>query len=85
MISGMFAVFDHKAKVFGKPFYENRVELAVRSVAAGIMDPQSMLSKFPEDFDLYRLGSFNDENGSFDLLPQPEIICKLSQLNGGKS
>lgn len=84
MIVHIFSVYDHKAKVFGRPFYDSRVELAVRNVTAAVRDPEQMLGKFPEDFDLFRLGEFDDVTGVAVWLPQAELVCKITQLMNGR-
>lgn len=83
MITEVYSIFDVKAASFGVPFYAPRRELAIRNVTAVVRDssPASgMLSKFPEDFVLYFLGSFDDDKGVFDLATPCQVVCNLSQL-----
>lgn len=72
MIVQMFAVFDLKARNFGQPFFTLTPEVALRSFQTTVNDPSSMLNKYPEDFQLFRLGTFNDENAEFVTIMPPE-------------
>lgn len=83
MISLMFSVFDRKAKTFSVPFFSQRRELAIRSVASMVSDVSaqaSMLARFPEDFALFQLGSFDDESAKLELLGIPELVCNAVDL-----
>lgn len=60
---GVYSVFDRKAAVFARPFVAPNDAMAVRSFLAARQDPSTELAKFPEDFSLHRLGSFDDDTG----------------------
>ena len=47
----------------------------VRSFGDEINNPESAISKHPEDFDLYELGSFNDEDAAFICGERPRQIA----------
>lgn len=63
MVVQVFAVYDSKARVYGQPFFVVNEGLAVRAFQSSCNDPTTELNKYPEDFSLFRLGTFNDENG----------------------
>lgn len=67
----VYSVFDSKASCYGQPFFCLSREVAQRAFIDTIADPNSMLGKHPEDFSLFELGSFNDENGAFDMHAAP--------------
>jgi hypothetical protein len=62
------AVRDRAADTFGTPFYVVAVGQAIRSFADEVNREaaDSSLYMHPEDFDLYELGTFDDDDGSFD-------------------
>lgn len=66
---GMYAVYDRKASVFARPFCSPNDAMAMRSFRAARQDPATELSKFPEDFTLYRLGDFDDDSGEVTGFP----------------
>lgn len=85
MISVVYSIFDVKAKHFGVPFYAPNKAVGLRNVQSLVRDGSasaSMLSRFPEDFVLYDLGTFDDERGVFELRPAPDVVCNLVQLKG---
>ena len=65
MISMVFAVFDSAARVYSPPFLVARDEIAKRMFYEACSDRNSTIGKYPSEFALYRLGTFNDEDGSF--------------------
>lgn len=70
MILQAFSVFDSKAKTFAAPWWAVNEQTAKRNFSGAVNDPQTQLNKFPEDFTLYHIGSFNDENGELSRLDQ---------------
>lgn len=74
MIHQVLSVFDMKARAFAAPFYVPAVLVGVRSFTAACRDPESLLFKFPGDYALFHLGSFDDLVGVFSQLPQPENL-----------
>lgn len=78
----IFAIRDTKAEAFNPPFYQRTKAEAERSLQRLVLDPDSNVSKFPEDFDLYHLGTYNDSTGEISPLPSPEHIIKaINVLN----
>lgn len=77
MILLILSVRDRTADAFGQPFYTASRGGAIRSFADEVnrLDPQNMLSKHPEDFDLFELGTFDDNTAQFNLLEAPRQIA----------
>lgn len=63
MEMGMYAIFDSKTKVFGRPFVQHNHATAIRTFAALANDPNSDVCRFPTDTTLFYIGSYNDQNG----------------------
>ena len=70
----VFSVYDEKAKIFHQPFYFNQRGEAVRTFQDLVQDQKSVISKHPEDYKLYQLGTYDDNTGNIVSLPQPEFI-----------
>lgn len=70
-----FSIYDEKAKTFSKPFFMPSMGLALRALNDIVDDPQTSLAKYPQDFKLYNLGSFDDNKGEFIGVPQPVFIA----------
>lgn len=59
----IYSVFDKKAGVYNVPFFLQNNALAVRAFADLVNHDDSMISRFPEDFALYNIGSYDDKTG----------------------
>lgn len=75
-----FSVRDQKGEVFNTPFFKKTHGEAERDFTTLCKDQNSMVSKFPDDFDLYFLGSYDDQTGVFKPLPTPQHIVKAVQV-----
>lgn len=58
-----FSVFDSKARVFCKPFFVPTMEVALRAFQGAANDPSHEMGRHAEDFTLFQIGEFDDENG----------------------
>lgn len=71
---GVYCIHDKKAQLFKGPFTCLNEALAQRQFAIAVNTGNSELNQFPEDFDLYCLADFNDEDGRFNNREVPELI-----------
>jgi len=77
MITKIFSVLDIKTGAYMQPFFSATIGSAIRSVSDAAMDPQSMLGRHREDFQLYLMGTFDDATGR--ITPE-EHITPLGSL-----
>lgn len=89
-------VRDRAADVFGTPFFMASHGQAIRSFADEINSQRenNTLNKHPQDFDLYALGEYDDQDGSFhtdtprqiaigkDLVNRPTYPGQMPLLRG---
>ena len=78
----MYTVYDSKGKVFQRPKYA-RNETDVRRAVEHIVNTQAegnLLNEYPEDFEVYSLGTFDDQTGKFTLPSAPVHICRAIDL-----
>lgn len=75
-----FSIRDQKSEVFNTPFFQKTHGEAERSFRELVQDPKSMVSKYPDDYDLYYLGTYNDQNGLIDPLTTPQHVVKAVQI-----
>lgn len=59
----MYTIYDKKAAIHSNPFYVRHVSEALRNVEIGLQDGKAMFARFPADFALYLVGTFNPETG----------------------
>lgn len=86
MLNKIFSVYDTKAEAFNTPFFMSTLGQATRGFADEVNNPNSLLSKHPEDYTLFELGEYDDSNASFTLLPSPKNIgLALEFVNRGQA
>lgn len=73
----VLAVRDRKADAFGTPTYHVSRGSAIRGFGDEINRPaeNNMFHHHPEDFDLWELGTYSDQNGKFELHEDPVQIA----------
>lgn len=83
----VYCLFDRKLRQYGALTLERNDFGVQRGIADGMRGaPDALISKHPDDFDLYEVGRFNDESG---LLEEPEgkiprLVCNCAELVAGK-
>jgi len=75
----IYSIRDSKAGIFNTPFYQSSHGEAERSFHQLVRDPKSTVSQYPEDFDLYHLGTYDDQSGKMELLDTPAHMIKAVQ------
>ena len=70
----IYAIYDKKVKVYGTPFFYTDDISATRSFLRLKADPQSFLHSFPDDYDLYRIGTYDDQDAKMVSLQPTELI-----------
>lgn len=76
MVYKMFTIRDAKAEIFHPPFYKATHGEAERDFRVLANDSKGQISQFPEDFDLYYLGEYNDQEGKMVPLDTPQHVVK---------
>ena len=79
----VFSVYDVKAKCFLPPFFMHQPEMAIRAISNATNDPGHQFHANPEDYSLYHLGEFDDDNGK--LVPFNEPVQLVTALELVKS
>lgn len=81
MIQKMYSVRDQKAEVFNLPFYSKTHGEAERNFTQLVNDEKSMPGNYPDDYDLYWIGDYNDQTGVVTPLDTPQHIIKAVQVS----
>lgn len=66
MIYEVLSVYDSKAKVFMKPFFNTNLAVGVRLFADVANDPDQPMCRNAEDYTLFHLGSWDDNKGTYE-------------------
>lgn len=67
MILKVFTIRDIKAGAYLPPFLVKTTGLAHRSFQDAANNSDHDFNKYPSDYELFELGTFNDEDASFSL------------------
>lgn len=75
------SVYDRASECFNAPQYAPTPAAAIRGFAMQVNDPENkMLNEHPEDYDLYKLGTYNQRTGAIDVGEGPSIIARAQDL-----
>lgn len=76
------AVKDRAVDAYNRPFYVPTIGAAIRSFTDEVNRTDSEMNAHPEDYDLYDMGTFCDQTGTF--LPAdggvPRVISRAQDL-----
>jgi len=75
-------VKDRAADAFGRPMFVPSTGVAIRSFADEVnrQAEDNQMYNHSDDFDLYELGTFDDNTGLFDLHEQPKLLTLGKQV-----
>lgn len=59
---GVYSVFDRKSVAYGALLFFVNDDIAKRSMVE-VMGERNNISLYPDDFDMYHLGAFDNETG----------------------
>jgi hypothetical protein len=63
-----YSIYDSAAGAYNTPFFMHNDAMAIRAFQDNANDNESMISKHPSQFTLFKVGEYNDEDGVFTLL-----------------
>lgn len=74
MLTNLYALKDVKGGYYGNIFQEIQDVDAQRSFIVATRDNKSKVGQFPQDFELVRLGCFDNISGKVTILDQPVFL-----------
>lgn len=80
MIVNIYSVWDEATKAFLQPMYALSKGAIMRGITEACNDVKHDFHKYARDYTLFELGSFDDSNGSFDILPTPRSLGVLVEF-----
>ncbi|MGE0175404.1 MAG: phage ORF5 protein [Oligoflexales bacterium] len=80
MVLKVYSIRDSKAQVFHPPFFQKTHGEAERSFKELANDNKNFIGKYPEDYDLYYLGEYDDNGGLLMPIDTPQHITKAVQV-----
>lgn len=78
----IIAIKDTAARVFGTPFFVQHAAQAIRSLRDEVNSKESKsdVNQHPSDFELYEIGTFNDDTGLVVCHEAPVLIARAKDL-----
>lgn len=74
MKQNVYSIYDMAAAIYMRPFFVQSDGQATRLFGDLAMDAEGEIGKHPEDYVLYKIGSFNDHSG----LIEPNNVEKMA-------
>lgn len=76
----VYSIRDQKVGMFNSPFFNKTHGEAERNFTELIRDDKSMPNKYPEDYTLYHLGTYDPETGLISSLPEPQMLIQAVSI-----
>lgn len=71
----IFAMYDRKANCYPmQPFPESSTASALRGFEVAVNNSDSIFSRFPDDFELHELATFDKETGLIESYDRPQNL-----------
>lgn len=69
-----FSIYDSKAQNYHIPYFLKNEAIAIREFADLVNDPKTSINKHPEDYTLFNLGTWDDQNAQFKQNKSPKAL-----------
>lgn len=79
----MFAIRDSKGEMFFTPFFMNTHGEAERDFRSLANNKENPIGQYPEDYDLYYLGEYDNSTGKTNACDTPQHVQKAALLLNG--
>lgn len=80
MILKMYSIYDKKAELYHPPSYCHTVGHAMRVFTTLFSNVETPFNQFPDDFQVWEVGAFDDQSGSLVSLAKPHLVCQGTEL-----
>jgi len=74
------SVKDRALDAFNRPIYVPTIGVAIRSFNDEVERKDSEMANHPEDYDLYELGSWDDQTAQYTPLEVPRVITRAQDV-----
>lgn len=75
----IYSIYDNAAKFYSLPMFWHNDAVALRNAQNMMADGDSQIARFPENFVMFYLGEWDDEQAQITT-KVPEVICKFHEL-----
>lgn len=71
---GLFSIYDKKLCAYMQPYFSANTATALRAFSDACKDTETMLAQHPEDFQLCKIGDYDDQTGNIEGHPVISIM-----------
>ena len=71
----IFSIYDEKANAYLPPFYLPNEQMAIRAIQDCVADTEHNFHKHAEDYTLFNIGTFDDQNAEIFSQKTPLVNC----------
>jgi len=76
----MYSVYDRKLREYGHIVLSPNRAAVARSLQMGVRGSGSVMEKYPGDFELHKVGTFNTSTGEVTANGRPEVLTTLDVI-----
>lgn len=83
----VMAIFDKALGAYMRPWFAQAIGQATRMFQDELANTQGDMHKHPEDYNLYHLGEWDDQQGTFENYTggSPKLVITGANLKGGNN
>ena len=79
MITITCSIYDQATNAYMRPFMAQTVGQAVREFQNEVLRPESAMGKHKEDYALFQVGTFDDQNGLVEAI-EPRCLRRAHEI-----
>lgn len=72
----IIAIRDIATELYGSPAFVQTIAQGIRAFSDEVTKEGSPFAKHPQDYELWHLGEFDDNNGVFECLATPARVAR---------
>jgi len=82
MILQLYSIYDNKMEIYMPPFPANNARHAMRKCSEIFTQPNSVFLNYPEDFQVWEIGEYDDKTGVIKAFKNIRHLCTAKQIIG---
>ena len=81
MKKNIYVIYDSKAQFYNTPFFLPNNAVAMRTAQDLLQDPNSEISRHPEDFAMFLIGEYDDEGAQLIPFDKQDCLVRFHEIN----
>lgn len=79
-MKNFYAIYDKVRETFSLVMEQQDDAVALRTLAMEVKNERSFIGNFPDDYDLYKIASYDEKTGKFENLDIPKLIAHATRF-----